>query len=302
MRTTAQIIVIFVVLLGFGFAKYPYEDRLSRDMVSSKLTQPPLRDGTSLQLGQTGAAVALGGLRSLVASIWNFRAFLYFEDLNWIKVEEAYEIATTLQPQTTYYWETGAWHLHTNASSHYREDKSLSLYRQRSMQKRYIEKGSSFLQLGITHNPDNWKLHRELSRIWSDHHKVPDIERAMKHFDNTLKCKSLPEFRRAQTQRFKYYAMTRLESQQQEAYRYGYSLFKESNDNHLPRLCCSLYALQNALNIPESMRIPEDKLFPDADKQLKWLKHYIAQESIGYPINGVESKIKRLETKSLFKL
>jgi len=108
MRTIAQIIVIFVVLLGFGFAKYRYEDRLSRDMVNSKLIQPPLREGTSLQLGQTGAAVALGGLRSLVASIWNFRAFLYFEELNWIKVEEAYEIATTLQPQTTYYWETGA--------------------------------------------------------------------------------------------------------------------------------------------------------------------------------------------------
>ena len=36
------------------------------------------------------------------------------------------------------------------------------------MRKRYIEKGSSFLQLGIIENPDNWKLHRELSRVWTD--------------------------------------------------------------------------------------------------------------------------------------
>ena len=35
--------------------------------------------------------------------------------------------------------------------------------------------------------------------------------------------------------------MTRLQSLQQEAYRYGYDLFKESPDNHLPKLAC--YAL-----------------------------------------------------------
>ena len=168
MRTTVQIVVIFFVLLSFGFAKYRYEDKLSRDMVSLKLIQPPLREGTSLQLGQTGAAVALGGLRSLVAAIWNFRAFLHFEKLDWIKVEETYEIITTLQPQTTYYWDTGAWQLHTNASSYYKEKEDLSPLRQRSMQKRYLEKGSSFLELGIIENPDNWKLHRELSRVWTD--------------------------------------------------------------------------------------------------------------------------------------
>jgi hypothetical protein len=302
MRTTVQIIVITIVLLGFGYAKYQYEDRLSRDMVSQKLIQPPLREGTSLQLGQTGSAVALGGLRSLVAAIWNFRAFLHFEELNWIKVEEAYEVATTLQPQTTYYWETGAWHLHTNASSHYREKTDLSPFRRKSMQRRYIEKGSAFLELGVLQDPDNWKLHSNLSRIWSDHHKLPDIERALKHFDNTLNCESLPEFKRAQIRRFKYYAMTRMDAMREDAYRYGYSLFQESTDNHLPRLCCSLFALQNALDIPVNQRIPENKLFPDAESQLKWLKHYVDQESIGYPMTGVASKIQKLETKSLFKL
>ncbi|MDG1358103.1 MAG: hypothetical protein P8P36_07920 [Akkermansiaceae bacterium] len=302
MRTAVQIVVIFVVLLVFGFAKYQHEDRLSRDMVSHKLIQPPLRDGTSLQLGQTGAAVALGGLRSLVAAIWNFRAFIHFEELNWIKVEEAYEVTTTLQPETTYYWETGAWHLHTNASSYFRENNDLSPYRRKSMQKRYIEKGSSFLELGITHNPDNWKLHRNLSRIWSDHHKIPDIKRAIKHFDNTLNCKSLPEFRRAQTQRFKYYAMTRLDTIQEETYRLGCELFKASTDNHLPKLSCTLFALQNALNIPQKERIPDSELFPNSEMQLAWLKHYIAAKKIGYPMNGVDLKIQQLETKALFKL
>ena len=302
MRTTVQIVVIFFVLLSFGFAKYRYEDKLSRDMVSLKLIQPPLREGTSLQLGQTGAAVALGGLRSLVAAIWNFRAFLHFEELDWIKVEEAYEIITTLQPQTTYYWDTGAWQLHTNASSYFREKEDLSPLRQRSMRKRYIEKGSSFLQLGVIENPDNWKLHQELSRVWTDFHKLPDIERSMKHFDDALNCESMPEFRRPQIQRFKYYAMTRLKSLQKEAYSYGYDLFKESDDNHLPKLSCTLFALQNSLNIAENERIPDSELFPNSQKQLVWLKSYIKGEKMGYPMDGVSLKIQQLKTSELFKL
>ncbi len=302
MRTFVQIIVIFVVLLIFGFAKYQHEDRLSRDMIDLKLIQPPLREGTSLQLGQTGAAVALGGLRSLVAAIWNFRAFLHFENLDWLKVEEAYEVATTLQPQTTYYWETGAWQLHTNASSYYKEKEELSPYRRRSMQKRYLEKGSSVLELGIIYNPESWKLHRSLSRIWSDYHKLPDLERAIKHFDNTLKCKSLPESKYTQIQRFKYYAMTRLSTIQEETYRYGCQLFNATTDNQLPKLSCTLFALQNALNIPQKERISDDELFPDSEQQLSWLKNYIKHKKQGYPMNGVELKIQQLETKALFKL
>lgn len=301
MRIIIQIAVIFLVLVSFGFAKFRYEDQLSRDMVSMKLIQPPLKEGTSLQLGQTGAAVALGGLRSLVAAIWNFRAFLYFEEQNWIKVEEAYEVTTTLQPQTTYYWDTGAWHMHTNASAYFKDKEDLSPLRRRSMQKRYLEKGSSFLELGTEQNPDDWKLHEILARIWSDYHKMPDIERALKHFDNTLACKSLPEYRRKQIKRFKYYAMTRLESMWPEAYRHGCSLFRESPDHHLPKTVCTLFALQNALHIPEAERIPDSALFPDEQKQLAWLKNYIVHEKQGYPMNGVRWKIEQLERNQLFK-
>lgn len=301
MRIIFQIVVIFAVLLSFGFAKYRYEDKLSRDMVELRLIQPPLKEGTSLQLGQTGAAVALGGLRSLVAAIWNFRAFLYFEELNWIKVEEAYEVATTLQPQTTYYWNTGAWHLHTNASAHYKDNEDLSPLRRKAMQKRYIEKGSAFLELGIVQNPDDWKLHLELSRLWSNYHKVPDIKRSLKHFDATIKCKSIPKFKRDQIRRFKYYAMTRLDSIQEETYRYGCALFKESTDHHLPKLSCTLFALQNALNIPQEERISDNELFPSSQKQLEWLKTYIKHEPQGYPMDGVRLKIQQLETGELFK-
>lgn len=300
MRTLFQILVILIVLLGFGAAKLGFEDRLNQDMVNQKLLQPPLKEGTSLQLGQTGAAVALGGLRSLVASIWNFRAYLHFEDLNWIKVEESYEIITTLQPQTTHYWNTGAWHLHTNASGYYRDNEDITPFRRASMRSLYINKGAAFLEEGVRQNPDNWKLHYELARMWSDHHKIPDLERAVQHFTNTLKCETLPEYKRSQMRRFMFYNMTRVEGREQEAYDLGRGLFDESPDNHLPKLVCGLFALQNSLNIPETARIPDLKLFPSEALQLTWLKVYLNHENQDYPMDGVRAKINELEARLLF--
>ena len=95
--------------------------------------------------------------------------------------------------------------------------------------------------------------------------------------------------------------MTRLQSLHQEAYRYGYDLFKESTDNHLPKLASTLFALQNSLDIPQNERIPDSELFPSSQLQLAWLKNYIIHEKQGYPIDGVSLKIQQLETSELFK-
>lgn len=297
MRVLFQIIVILCVLLGFGAAKLRFEDQLSQDMVEQKLIQSPLKDGTSLQLGQTGAAVALGGLRSLVASIWNLRAFVHFEDLNWLKLEESYEVITTLQPQTTHYWDTGAWHLHTNASVYYKENKDLSPFRRSAMRKKYIDKGSAFLEEGVRQNPDNWRLHNALARLWSDHHKIPDLKRSLQYYENTLACESLPSYKRTQLRRFTFYTMTRVTERQQDAYDLGITLYNESERNHTPNLVCCLFALQNALDIPETKSLPESKLFPNEKVELMWLKNYFTHRGHDYPMDGVRAKIGALELK-----
>lgn len=297
MRIFLQIIVILAVLISFGAAKLRFEDKLGQDMVEQQLIQPPLKDGTNLQLGQTGAAVALGGLRSLVASIWNLRAFLHFENLDWFKLEQSYEVITTLQPQTTHYWDTGAWHLHTNASVYFKENKDLSPFRRSAMRKKYINKGSAFLEDGIRQNPDNWKLHNSLARLWSDYHKLPDLERALKHYEDTLACESLPSYKRNQLRRFTFYTMTRVEDRERDAYKLGLSLYNESDRNHTPNLVCCLFALQNAIDLPEADRIPDSKLFPNEKTELAWLKNYFAHRGHDYPMDGVRAKISELELK-----
>lgn len=297
MRIAIQILVIFCTLIAFGVGKLHFEDQLNEDMVHAQLIQPPLKGGTNIQLGQTGAAVALGGLRSLIAAAWNLRAFVYFEDLEWIKLEQSYEVITTLQPQTIHYWETGAWHLHTNASVYFRQKQGLSPFRQRALQKQYIQKGSDFLEEGVRQNPENWRLHNALAKLWSDNYKFPDRERAVRHYDATLACESLPEFHRAMFRRFRFYATTQIPSRHAEALQLGLELYHESPENRRPSLLNYIFALQNTLDIPEADRIPDDKLYPSEQQQLQWLQNLWKRRNQDYPMNGVRSKIEELQRK-----
>lgn len=295
MQTLLQILVILATLTAFGLAKLHFEDSLNKDMVKQRLVQPPIKEITQRQLGQTGAAAALGGLRSPLASIWNLRAFLHFEDLNWIKLEQSYEVITTLQPHVTHYWETGAWHMHTNASVHHKEDQKLSAFRRSSLQRQYINKGSNFLEEGILQNPDDWRLHSALAKLWSDYFKLPEIKRSVKHYSDTLACESLPEFKRSMYERFRFYTMTRDPELYQEAYQTGLQLYQASPSNRTPSLANNLFALQNALDIPESKRIPDNKLYPSVKHQQQWLKNHWRRRNQDFPMDGVRVKLDQLK-------
>lgn len=296
MRILIHSLVILGTLLAFGVAKLRYEDQLNQDMVKQQLIQPPMKKGTNLEIGQTGAAVALGGLRSLVAAVWNLRAFLHFENLDWIKLEQAYGVITTLQPQTTHYWETGAWHLHTNASVHYKENNELPPFRRNSLRQQYINKGSNFLEEGVRQNPDNWQLHNALASVWSDHTKLPDLNRAVRHYDDLLACQSLPEYRRSMFERFRFYTMTRIPERYEESLQEGTRLFHASPQNRRPSMSNYIFALQNALDIPESERIPDTELFPNKKVQLQWLINLWNRRKQDFPVHGVMPKIEELKS------
>ena len=95
MHALRQTLVIILSLLLFGALKLHYEDNLSETMVEQRLLQPKLSSETRLEVGQISAAAMLGGMRSLIASIWNLRAYYHFENLDWLELEKNYELITT---------------------------------------------------------------------------------------------------------------------------------------------------------------------------------------------------------------
>lgn len=295
MRIFIQLLVIFGTLLGFGTAKLKFEDQLSQEMVQQRLIQPPLKQGTHLKLGQTSAAVTLGGLRALVAAAWNLRAFVQFENTEWVKLEQSYQVITTLQPETIHYWETGAWHLHTNAAFYYREDPDLPPFRRNALYHQYLNKGSNFLEEGARQNPNSWRLHDNLGRVWTSQHKSPDYPRALVHYENALACDSMSENRRGILERTRFYCMARIPERAEEALELGQQLFRQSRRNHLPSLINYIFALQNAVDAPAEKRISDEELYPSKQRQLQWLQYLWARRNQDFPVHGVLTKIRVLE-------
>ena len=70
--------MLLVAVLVSGVVRMPCEVVLSSELRAAGLFQVPLAIDTRDKIGQTSAAVALGGLRTLVATFLNLRAFTFF--------------------------------------------------------------------------------------------------------------------------------------------------------------------------------------------------------------------------------
>jgi hypothetical protein len=87
------------VLLVFGVAKLPLEQKITADLRQQKMLEEPIRLGVGENLGQAGLAASLGGLRGLAACMFQLRAHLEFTHVNWAKVDSLYKLVTRLQPR-----------------------------------------------------------------------------------------------------------------------------------------------------------------------------------------------------------
>ncbi len=114
--------ILAVALLAFGAARMPFEAGLSKELHAANLIPRKLEIGTMDKIGQTSSAVALGGLRTLVATFMNLRAFTFFEEKKWNDVADTYDMIVDLAPRTGYYWDSGHYHSAYNAASYYIND------------------------------------------------------------------------------------------------------------------------------------------------------------------------------------
>ena len=94
--------VLALAILAMGAVRMPFERALSEDLQNAGLMPPKLDVKTSDRIGQTFSAVSLGGLRTLVATFLNLRAFGYFTEQRWADVAETFDTIVDLAPRTRY--------------------------------------------------------------------------------------------------------------------------------------------------------------------------------------------------------
>ena len=244
-KTLTNILVITGVLGITGALRLSFEQKLADDMKEAKLVPPRFDMETRAKLKQKGFAAAFGSLRPAMASFVSINAIEHFKDKEWNQLEEDFTEATLLDPRNVYYWDTGSWHLATNASSDMYNKKGLSFLEREKGFREYIQRGKDFLDRGIRTNPDNWKIHLLKGKLEANSYRLPDYKASVKTFDHILSMKGIPESDRLDVEQERLNSLIKIPSMHQEAYDAALKLYQAGEKQHFPLVLTAIIVGQN---------------------------------------------------------
>ena len=280
---------LFFVLLAIvvtGFARRPLDDRLVKSMQERNLLPPPISLDTREELGQTSLAIALGGLRPLVAAMLNIKAHTYWEEQDWYELEQSYKTIVALQPRVRYYWEIGSWHLYSNAYADYADKPGLSEGLRRLRQKEFFEKGIAFLERGVEQNPRDWRLYHLLGSALSSNHRPQNLERAAECFARGYAESGVPRLHR-----FHAYCLSRIPTRKPEAWKAVHEIWNGGEHHRKPTTQTVFFALQSWAG--ETDYSLED-IFGSRRRAAAQLPDYWFRQVEGFPMDGMADTLTRL--------
>jgi len=292
--------VLGIALLAFGGARLQFEAGLSGELRKAGLFPAKLEIDTREHIGQTSSAVALGGLRTLVATFFNLRAFTFFTEKRWADVADTFDTIVDLAPRTRYYWETGYWHQAYNAASYYLNDSTLPPLRRREAWRSSIFNGRAFLERGIRNNPGDWSLYANLGFLLSDSNKFPafrDINKSFADAADAYAKAAATGKALSYTKRFHMYALARVAGREKEALALARSLYAEGPKNHTPTLLALLLVLEKHQNPSLDTCARAIELYGTAEKAYDSLSGHWRRTRERFPVYGVAEALEGLEIK-----
>jgi hypothetical protein len=289
--------VLGVAMLVAGAVRMPFEQQLTTDFKKEKLLSPKLEIGTGEKLGQTFYAVSLGGLRTLIATFLNLRAFGQFEDQKWADVADTYDLIVDLAPRTRYYWDAGAWHLSNNASSHYINDSKLPSLRRKILWKSYIQAGRTFLERGIKNNPEHPLLYERLGHLLADPYRIQafgdPVEAYTASYDAFMAALDTGGAR-SYSKRAALYSLARVPGREKEALDLLLEIKAESKS--LPPSALTLhYVLEFKRNPDRPVLELVDEVFPSRRVSYTIFSRIWLRNRERFPMDGVAKAIGLLE-------
>ena len=291
-------LIVLIALLGFGALRMPFEAGLSRELREAKLLPEKVSIDTRDRIGQTGSAVALGGLRTLVATFLNLRAFTFYTRDNWTKVAETFDVIVDLAPKTVYYWDSGAWNQYGNAASYYLNRSNLPGLRRREAWRQSIQRGRQFLERGIRNNPDSADLNASLGTLLMSPFKVQAFpSRSQTFLDAADAYQRAIDTGRAKgfTRRSYVYALSRVPGKEGETLAKIRELYDESPKNRAPTLVILMFVLEAHQNPSMDLTKRALELFGTPERAYESLSIHWTRTSEGYPVYGIAETLQSLE-------
>jgi hypothetical protein len=119
------------------------------------------------QIGQGLAIALLAGFRGVVADFIWIRSHSHWEKKEWVLQAEAIENTVKLQPQSTLFWDVGAWHMAWNIGYAERVDPGNATEAQGIARERIWHlRAKVFLERGLQNIPNRYDLYFKLGWLY----------------------------------------------------------------------------------------------------------------------------------------
>ena len=288
--------VILITLTLTGILRLSFEDKLSHQMRELELMPIKYDLDTRIALKQTGFTVGFGSLRPTIAAFMAQSAFDDHAKQNWQGLETKFNDIVLLDPKNLYYWDVGSWHMISNASSYYRDNKDLPPIVRKNKFKLYIDKGTDFLERGIKMNPKSWKIRELLARRYADKFRLPDYAKAAEQYQILSSLPDVPPAKKRYFRRHRLYSLNKIPEQHQQAYDLALKLYNEDPANRYPAVLTSIWVGQNHPLNKVSKRFTLSELFGNLKTAYKYLRIRYLYPNKLEPQYGVKQAVQKLES------
>lgn len=249
-RRLQNLVTAIAILIAFGLARLGLEEPMARDMVARHYWPNTMNMETRDKVGQLGFTAALGGFRSLVASIMSVQAFTHWDAGRFDQAIAQYWVIVQLQPRSYFNWFQGMQYSAFDKahSLEFPEDEKLRADWQRKYNEAVAE-GARFMTEAAKFLPDDYRIYGQLAYLYSAKRIPRDWCTAADYYSIAAACPhSKPYYRR-----FYGYALSQCPGREREAY----DVLRGQYDagNRFPSVLTHLKRLEQALAIPQEERI-----------------------------------------------
>lgn len=258
-RLIRNLVVVFAALVVTGLARVPFDRALHAGLEKHGLLRKPIDLDTRQKLGQTGAAIALGGNRTLVATLLNIRAHVFWENQKWDQVEDQYRTIVVLQPRNRYYWEVASWHLAPNAYSDYIDKPEIPKQRRERLQREFFRRGMAFLEQGVKNNPEDWRLWATYAGANSQMWRPMDLDLAADCYKRSYELSGNQQVLRGYL-----YCVSRVDGREAEAWEVAKAVWAHPHNRQFISARTVYFVMQNWANPPEDERLSLEELYAQA--------------------------------------
>ena len=252
-----------ICLFVFGLIRLPVETSLRRQLTESGMLLPlPGHTGIE-QLGQSALMGTLGGLRSLVASYLILESFHHFSNQDWDANKRSLLLATYLEPTEESHWVSLVWNRGINATAWVEVHSDLPEFERKLRFQEYALDAIELGNAGLKQLPKSVALRIQIAEVYKE--KLRDPAGMARMYGELIGLEGAPMY----ASRFYGYALSDVPGKEREAYDHLIDLYWAGEYNHLPTLIKKILELQEKLNIPYPLRIPEKD--PDARRRMQIL-------------------------------